>query len=79
MLSSLSVIDAYGEDTLAHPVGTGAYKLDSWTRRAKIVLTATPEYRGFVYNSPTYDVPGLSGFDRTTHRAEPSIGFGYRF
>jgi len=37
------------------------------------------EYRGFVYNSPTYDVAGLSGLDRTTHRAEPSIGFGYRF
>lgn len=37
------------------------------------------EYRGFVYNSPTYDLPTLSGVDRVTHRAEPSIGFGYRF
>lgn len=37
------------------------------------------EYRGFVYNSPTYDLPGLAGADRTTHRAEPSVGFGYRF
>jgi outer membrane immunogenic protein len=37
------------------------------------------EYRGFVYNSPTFDVAGLSGTDRVTHRAEPSIGFGYRF
>ena len=37
------------------------------------------EYRGFVYNSPTYDLPTLAGLDRTTHRAEPSIGFGYRF
>ena len=37
------------------------------------------EYRGFVYNSPTYDLPGLNGVDRTTHRAEPSVGFGYRF
>lgn len=37
------------------------------------------EYRGFVYNSPTYDFPGLSGLDRTTHRAEPSVGFGYTF
>jgi opacity protein-like surface antigen len=37
------------------------------------------EYRGFVYNSPTYDLPGLAGLDRVTHRAEPSIGFGYRF
>jgi opacity protein-like surface antigen len=37
------------------------------------------EYRGFVYNSPTYDLPVLAGLDRTSHRAEPSIGFGYRF
>jgi outer membrane immunogenic protein len=37
------------------------------------------EYRGFVYNSPTYDYSGFSNLDRTTHRAEPSIGFGYRF
>jgi opacity protein-like surface antigen len=37
------------------------------------------EYRGFVYNSPTYDLPALAGLDRVAHRAEPSIGFGYRF
>ena len=37
------------------------------------------QYRGFVYNSPTYDLTGLAGADRTTHRAEPSLGFGYRF
>ena len=37
------------------------------------------EYRGFVYNSPTYDLTGLAGVDRVTHRAEPSIGFGYSF
>jgi len=37
------------------------------------------EYRGLVYNSPTYDLITLSGNDRVTHRAEPSVGFGYRF
>jgi len=37
------------------------------------------EYRGLVCNSPTYDLPRLAGLDRVTHRAEPSIGFGYRF
>jgi len=37
------------------------------------------EYRGFVYDSPTYGLSGLAGTDRVTHRAEPSIGFGYRF
>lgn len=42
-------------------------------------LFVRAEYRGFVYNSPTYDLPLLSGLDRVTHRAEPSVGFGYRF
>jgi opacity protein-like surface antigen len=37
------------------------------------------EYRGFIYNSPTYNLTGIDGTDRITHRAEPSIGFGYRF
>jgi opacity protein-like surface antigen len=37
------------------------------------------QYRGFVYNSPTYDLPAFAGLDRVAHRAEPSIGFGYRF
>jgi outer membrane immunogenic protein len=37
------------------------------------------EYRGFVYNSPTFDLTGLNGLDRVTHRAEPSVGFGWRF
>lgn len=37
------------------------------------------EYRGLVYNSPTFDLSAAAGADRVTHRAEPSIGFGYRF
>jgi opacity protein-like surface antigen len=37
------------------------------------------EYRGLVYNSPTFDLSETSGTDRVTHRAEPSVGFGYRF
>jgi len=37
------------------------------------------EYRGLVYNSPTFDLAPALGADRITHRAEPSVGFGYRF
>ena len=36
------------------------------------------EYRGLVYNSPTYDLPALAGVGRVAHRAMPSVGFGYR-
>lgn len=35
------------------------------------------EYRGLIYDSPTFGV--ATGLDRYTHRAEPSVGFGYRF
>ena len=42
-------------------------------------LFVRAEYRGFVYNSPTYDLAALNGHDRVTHRAEPLIGFGWRF
>jgi len=53
--------------------GVGAdYNL---TRR----LFLRAEYRGLVYNSPTYNIAGLAGVDRTTHRAEPSMGLGFRF
>ena len=37
------------------------------------------EYRGLVYNSPTYNIAGLAGTDRIMHRAEPSMGIGFRF
>jgi len=43
-------IEAYPDDTMAHPVGTGPYMLKSWVRRSKIVLESNPEYRGFTWD-----------------------------
>jgi ABC-type transport system substrate-binding protein len=40
------VIEAYAEDTMAHPVGTGPFRLAQWVRRSKIVLERNPDYRG---------------------------------
>jgi len=42
---ALEVIEAYGEDTNAHPVGSGPYRLKQYTRSSKIVLEANPGYR----------------------------------
>ena len=40
------VIERYGEDSNAHPVGTGPYKLGKWVRASLIELIANPDYRG---------------------------------
>jgi len=44
------VIEAYANDTMGHPVGTGPYRLKQWVRGSKIVLEANPSYRGFVWD-----------------------------
>lgn len=44
------VIEHYGPDTNAHPVGTGPYRLARWVRGSRIELEANPQYRGHVWN-----------------------------
>ncbi|MGH6609527.1 MAG: ABC transporter substrate-binding protein, partial [Burkholderiaceae bacterium] len=52
------VIDAYPEQTMAHPVGTGAFRLTEWRRSSKIVLERNPTYREHVYDAdPSVDDP----------------------
>ena len=54
------VIEFYGEDTNAHPVGSGAYRLKHYRRSSKIVLEANPGYR-----EKTWDFqPGDDPLDR---------------
>jgi ABC-type transport system substrate-binding protein len=51
------VIEFYGEDTNAHPVGSGPYELKYYTRSSKIVLEANPGYRGKVWDFQPGDDP----------------------
>jgi oligopeptide transport system substrate-binding protein len=39
------VVEYYGDDIGAHPVGTGPFVLGEWVRSSKIVLEANPGYR----------------------------------
>jgi ABC-type transport system substrate-binding protein len=50
------VVDAYGLDFGAHPVGTGPYVLGEYKRSSKIVLIANPGYREATY-TPTGPIP----------------------
>ncbi len=45
------VVDFYGEQAPAHPVGTGPYRLKSWRRSSEIVLERNPGYRERVYDA----------------------------
>jgi oligopeptide transport system substrate-binding protein len=45
------VVEKYGSDIGAHPVGTGPYRLAEWRRSSKIVLEANPNFRDVVYDA----------------------------
>ena len=69
------VIEAYGEDTNAHPVGTGAYLLASWARASKIRLEANPNYHGFVWRfEPGPDPRDRAIVARMKGKPMPQIG-----
>ena len=44
------VIEAYGAQSGQHPVGTGPYMLSDYVARSKIILTANPDYRGYIWD-----------------------------
>jgi len=55
------VVEHYGDNLGAHPVGSGPYMLKEWRRAARIVLEANPDYRGFTWDfavsEPAWDEP----------------------
>jgi ABC-type transport system substrate-binding protein len=53
------VVDAYGVDFGAHPVGTGPYMLGAYKRSSKIVLDANPGFREWSY-TPSGPIPAGS-------------------
>jgi ABC-type transport system substrate-binding protein len=51
------VVEAYGTDIGAHPVGTGPYVLKEWRRSSRIVLEANPDYRELYFDAEPEDTP----------------------
>ncbi|HET9046642.1 MAG TPA: ABC transporter substrate-binding protein, partial [Casimicrobiaceae bacterium] len=49
------VVEMYGDDIQAHPVGSGPYILKEWKRGTKITLDANPDYRGFTWDFQPMD------------------------
>jgi ABC-type transport system substrate-binding protein len=50
-------IEAYGEESPSHPVGSGPFYLKRYVRSSKIVLAANPAYRGKVWDFAPGDNP----------------------
>jgi ABC-type transport system substrate-binding protein len=52
------VVERYGADIGAHPVGTGAFRLAEWKRSSRIVLTKNPTFREVYFEAePPADDP----------------------
>ena len=50
------VVEKYGDDIGAHPVGTGAYRLTYWKRSSKMVFEPNPNYREeYFHGEPAAD------------------------
>lgn len=45
------VVEKYGEDIMAHPVGTGPFMLKEWKRSSTVTLVRNPNYRDEFYNA----------------------------
>lgn len=51
------VVEKYGDKIMEHPVGTGPFMLDQWTRSSKITFVKNPNFREAFYEAepPTDD------------------------
>jgi ABC-type transport system substrate-binding protein len=45
------VVERYGDTIMAHPVGTGPYRLGQWRRSSRIVLEKSPDFRELFYDA----------------------------
>jgi ABC-type transport system substrate-binding protein len=45
------VVEKYGDKIMEHPVGTGPFKLDQWTRSSKMTFVRNPNFREEYYEA----------------------------
>jgi ABC-type transport system substrate-binding protein len=69
------VVEMYGDDMMAHPVGTGPFRLVEWRRSSKIVLERNPNFRDLTYDAEPNpdDAEGQAMLARFKGRKLPMI------
>jgi ABC-type transport system substrate-binding protein len=69
------VVEAYGDEVPAHPVGTGPFRLVEWRRSSRIVLERNPTYREVLYQAEPNvdDAEGQALLKRFEGRRLPMI------
>jgi oligopeptide transport system substrate-binding protein len=68
------VIEAAGDNTNARPVGTGPYVLSKWARGSSIELTASPSYRGKIWDSKSTAPEDQEIIKHMTGKRMPLVG-----
>jgi ABC-type transport system substrate-binding protein len=69
------VVEFYGDEIAAHPVGTGPFRLVQWRRSSLIVLERNPEYRDVRYDAEPApdDLEGQALLARLRGRKLPMV------
>ena len=70
------VVEMYKEDIVAHPVGTGPYRLTSWKRSSKMVFEFNPNFREEYFSGQpnASDEAGQAILARLKGKRLPMIG-----
>ena len=71
------VVERYQDEShrvMEHPVGTGAYRLESWSRGQRILLAANADFRDERYPAPGSDPADKAIAKELTGRKLPLVG-----
>jgi ABC-type transport system substrate-binding protein len=69
------VVEAYGDEMMGHPVGTGPFRLVEWRRNSRLILERNPNYRARTYDAEPNadDAEGQALLQRFKGRTLPMI------
>jgi ABC-type transport system substrate-binding protein len=69
------VVEAYVDDIMGHPVGTGPFRLAQWKRSSRIVLERNPNYREELFDAQpaTDDIKGQALLRKLKGRRLPML------